>query len=252
MHEVVHKGQARGLTEPATKALLGHAGHIGDLAEGDGALVVVLNVFRNALHALADFLAHHIGIGAVGRDGIEFRSLGNHSHEVEEGADASERVIADDGFEGVVFFLVEYAQVNAKTHGVEEASQGGTFFEGIEPLLRELEPPTFLFHHHIFLVCADEVVGKVRTQKEGHSRAELYGFVADEGDAFAFDDVGDFDFRVVVPVVVENALLEDIAVIATVLFGNADIFNSGFHATIVLIFGLPRAHIRSPPAQTHW
>jgi hypothetical protein len=47
-------------------------------------------------------------------------------------------------------------------------------------------------------------------------------------------------------------LCQDIAVIAAVLFGNADIFNGGFHATIVLLFGLPRAHIRSPPAQTHW
>ena len=100
--------------------------------------------------------------------------------------------------------------------------------------MSELEPPTFLFHNHIFLVCADEVVGKVWTEEEGHSRAELYGFVADEGDAFAFDDVGDFNFRVVVPIVVENALLEDIAVITAVLFGNAYIFNGGFHATIIL------------------
>ena len=109
MHEVIHKGQARGLTEPSAEALLGHAGHIGNLTEGDGALVVVLNVFRNALHTLADFLAHHIGVSAVGGDGVEFRSLGNHGHEVEEGADASERVLADDGFEGIVFFVVEYA-----------------------------------------------------------------------------------------------------------------------------------------------
>ena len=240
------------MTEPSAEALLGHARHIGDLTEGDGTLVVVLNVFRNTLHTLADLLAHHIGIGAVGRDGVEFRSLGNHGHEVEEGTDASERVIAYDGFEGVVFFVVQYTQINAKTHGFEEPSKGGTFFEGIEPFLSELEPPTFLFHDHIFLVCAYEVVGEIRTQQEGHSRAELYGFVADEGDALAFDDVGDFNFRVVVPIVIENALLEDIAVIAAVLFGNTDIFNGGFHATKVLSFGLPRAHIRSPFAQTRW
>ena len=54
------------------------------------------------------------------------------------------------------------------------------------------------------------------------------------------------------PIVVENALLEDIAVITAVLFGNAYIFNGGFHATIALSFGLPRAHIGSPPAQTGW
>ena len=56
----------------------------------------------------------------------------------------------------------------------------------------------------------------------------------------------------VVPIIVEYALLEDIAVIATVLFGNADILNGGFHATIILSFGLPKAHILAPPAQTCW
>ena len=107
------------MTEPSAEALLGHARHIGDLTEGDGTLVVVLNVFRNTLHTLADLLAHHIGVSAVGRDGVEFRSLGNHGHEVEEGADASERVIANDGFEGMVFFVVEYAQIDAEAHGIE-------------------------------------------------------------------------------------------------------------------------------------
>ena len=75
-------------------------------------------------------------------------------------------------------------------------------------------------------------------------------FVSDKGDAFAFDDVGDFDFRVVVPIIVEYALLEDIAVIATVLFGNTDIFNGSFHAIVVLSFGLTNAHERSPIAPT--
>ena len=60
MHEIIHKGQARGLAEPAAEALLCHAGHIGNFAKCDGALVVVLNVFRDALHTLADLLAHNI------------------------------------------------------------------------------------------------------------------------------------------------------------------------------------------------
>jgi len=55
-----------------------------------------------------------------------------------------------------------------------------------------------------------------------------------------------------VPVIIENALLEDIAIIAAVLFGNPYIFNGGFHVTIVLSFGLPKAHIRSPPGPTRW
>lgn len=90
-------------------------------------------------------------------------------------------------------------------------------------------------------------------------RLKLYRFVTNEGKAFAFDNVGDFDFWVVVPIVGEDGreslsslLCQDIAVIAAVLFGNADIFNGGFHATIVLSFGLPKAHIRSPLAQTRW
>ena len=152
----------------------------------------------------------------------------------------------------MVFFVVEYAQINTKTHGFEETLKGGTFFEGIEPFLSELEPPAFLFHHHTFLICADEVVGKVRPKEEGHPRTELNGFVTDEGDAFTFYDIGDFDFWVVVPIIVEYALLENIAVIATVLFGNADILNGGFHATVVLSFGLPKAHTRSRSAQTCW
>ena len=90
-------------------------------------------------------------------------------------------------------------------------------------------------------------------------RLKLYRFVTNEGKAFAFDNVGDFDFWVVVPIVGEDGreslssfLCQDIAVIAAILFGNADIFNGGFHATIVLSFGLPKAHIRSPLAQTRW
>ena len=88
---------------------------------------------------------------------------------------------------------------------------------------------------------------------------KLYRFVTNEGKAFAFDNVGDFDFWMIVPIVGEDGreclssfLCQDIAVIAAVLFGNADIFNGGFHATIVLSFWLPKAHIRSPLAQTCW
>lgn len=90
-------------------------------------------------------------------------------------------------------------------------------------------------------------------------RLKLYRFVTNEGKAFAFDNVGDFDFWVVVPIVGEDGreslsslLCQDIAVIAAVLFGNADIFNGGFHATIVLLFELPRAHICSRPAHPRW
>ena len=68
-------------------------------------------------------------------------------------------------------------------------------------------------------------------------RLKLYRFVTNEGKAFAFDNVGDFDFWVVVPIVGEDGreslsslLCQDIAVIAAVLFGNSYIFNSGFHS----------------------
>ena len=68
-------------------------------------------------------------------------------------------------------------------------------------------------------------------------RLKLYRFVANEGKAFAFDNVGDFDFWVVVPIVGEDGreslsslLCQDIAVIAAILFGNADIFNGGLHS----------------------
>ena len=68
-------------------------------------------------------------------------------------------------------------------------------------------------------------------------RFKLYCFISDEGKAFAFDYVGDFDFWVVMPIIGKNGrkilpglLRQDIAVVATVLFGNADIFNSGFHS----------------------
>ena len=93
------------------------------------------------------------------------------------------------------------------------------------------------------------------------ARFKLYRFITDEGKAFAFDNVGDFDFWVVVPIIVKygreilsGLLCQDVAIVATVLLGNADIFNSGFHATVVLVlsFGLPKGQIRSPPAQTRW
>ena len=66
LHEVVYEGQAGGLAEPSAKALFGHAGDVGDFAEGDGVLVVVLDVFRDAFHALTELLAHDVGIGIVG------------------------------------------------------------------------------------------------------------------------------------------------------------------------------------------
>lgn len=93
------------------------------------------------------------------------------------------------------------------------------------------------------------------------ARFKLYRFITDEGKAFAFDNVGDFDFWVVVPIIVKygreilpGLLRQNIAIVATVLLGNADIFNSGFHATVVLVpsFGLPKVHTRFPPVQTRW
>ena len=66
---------------------------------------------------------------------------------------------------------------------------------------------------------------------------KLYRFISDEGKAFAIDYVGDFNFRVVMPIIGKNGrkilpslLRQDIAIVATVLFGNADIFNSGLHS----------------------
>ena len=68
-------------------------------------------------------------------------------------------------------------------------------------------------------------------------RLKLYCFISDEGKAFSFDNVGDFDFRVVMPIIGKNGrkilpslLRQDIAIVATVLFGNSDIFNRGFHS----------------------
>lgn len=93
------------------------------------------------------------------------------------------------------------------------------------------------------------------------ARFKLYRFITDEGKAFALDNVGDFDFWVVVPIIVKygreilpGLLRQDVAIVATVLLGNADIFNSGFHATVVLVpsFGPPKAHIRSPHPPTRW
>ena len=91
------------------------------------------------------------------------------------------------------------------------------------------------------------------------ARFKLYRFITDEGKAFAFDNVGDFDFWVVMPIIVKNGreilpglLRQDIAIVATVLFGNADIFYSSFHVIIFLSFGLPKVHIRFPPAQKDW
>lgn len=93
------------------------------------------------------------------------------------------------------------------------------------------------------------------------ARFKLYRFITDEGKAFAFDNVGDFDFWVVVPIIVKygreilsGLLRQDVAIVATVLLSNTDIFNSGFHAAVVLVpsFGLPKGQIRSPPAQTRW
>lgn len=151
------------MTEPSAEALFGHAGDVGDFAQGDGVLVVVLDVFRDAFHSATEFLTHDVGIGVVCGDSEEVRAVGDHGHEVEKCADAAEGVFADDGGEGLVFGGVELAQINAIAHGAEQALKRSTFFEAVEPFLGELEPPAFFFHLHIFLFRTDEVMREIRT-----------------------------------------------------------------------------------------
>ena len=159
MHEIVYEGQAGGLAEPSAEALFGHAGDVGDFAEGDGVLVVVLDVFRDAFHSSTELLTHDVGIGVVCGDSEEVRTVGDHGHEVEKCADAAEGVFADDGGEGLVFGGVELAQINAVAHGAEQALKRGALFEAVEPFLGELEPPAFFFHLDIFLLRTDEIMG---------------------------------------------------------------------------------------------
>ena len=134
------------MTEPSAETLFGHAGDIGDFAQGDGVLVVVLDIFRDAFHSATELLTHDVGIGVVCGDSEEVRAVGDHGHEVEKCANATQWVFTDDGGEGFVFGIVELAQINAVAHGAEQTLKRGTFLKAIEPLLCELESPAFLFH----------------------------------------------------------------------------------------------------------
>ena len=186
---------------------------------------------------MAELLAHDVGVGVVGGDSEEICPVGDHSHQIEKCPDATKGVFADDGGEGLMFGGVELAQINTVAHGAKQALKRGTFFKAIEPLLCELEPPTFLFHLYLFFLSTDKIMWQIRTQEECLPGFKLYRFITDEGKAFAFYNVGDFYFRVVVPIIVKNGrkilpslLCQYIAVITTVLFCNTDVFNGGFHS----------------------
>jgi len=146
------------LAEPATEALFGHAGDIGDFTKCNGVLVVVLDVFRDTFHSLTEFLAHHVRVGIVSGDGKEIWPVGDHGHEVEKRANATEGLFADNRGEGFVFGVVELAQINAVAHGAKQALKRGTFLEAVEPLLCELESPAFLFHLYLFFIGTDKIM----------------------------------------------------------------------------------------------